>query len=212
MKKISFLLVYFLTPSIPVFLYLRSSGFILDSYSFSIVAGVYAFILLCNQFILAARPSPAVAALGLKGLLSFHSSMAFLVLALAVVHRALKMDVGFSFDTLQATLGAVVWWVFFFTMVFAVLFMANTFILKIEFFVKFKRFVMQSTHLTYNGARIVHNITVPAGIGILIHVVLASSSNFTANPSGLGYMVVWMLFSLLFYFGYRLKHRTNKGK
>lgn len=212
MKKFMFVLCYFLSPLIPLSLYLASAGFSVDTYTLSVVFGIFAFIFVCNQFLLASRPSFVVNAIGMKGLISFHSSAPLLILVFAGTHKILKELNGFGDDTVQATFGSVSWWTFAVVTVFTVLFMANTFWLKISLLKNIKDWVYKKTGLTYKGARLLHNVTVIAGFMILVHVFLASSSAFASNPVGFSIMAFWMLFSLSVYFSYRLKGRTVKGK
>ncbi len=206
MKKALFLAGYFLFPLVPVFLYVRSTGWGADSYTLSVVLGVYAFTLFGGQFFLASRPRIAVDALGLKGLLALHGTVPAIAIVLAVAHRFLKVANGFSPESLQAGLGGLSLALFAFAVVFAVLLMANTFWLKIGFLKSFKAWITRKTGLTYKGARLVH-ITVLAGIVLLVHVFLASSSHWSANPAGIGLLAIWMLFSLGSYARYRLKGR-----
>ncbi len=212
MKKTFFFAWFFLFPALPVFFYLKSSGSALDSYALSIILGVYAFMFICNQFILASRPSFAFNAVGVKGILALHSIMPFFILLLAGTHKLLKEANGFGDDTFQATFGAVAWWTFASVIVFTVLFMANTFVLKIDLLKKLKALVYKITGLTYKGSRLLHNVTVIAGAVILFHVFLASSSSFSVNMAGIVTMILYMVLSLGLYFSYRLKGRTVKGK
>jgi len=207
MKKALFLAGYFLFPLVPVFLYAGSAGSGMDSYTLSVAFGVYAFALFGGQFFLASRPRIAVDALGLKGLLALHGTVPALAVVLAVAHRFLKGANGFSLEGFQASLGGLSLALFAFAVIFAVLLMANTFWLKIAILKSFKAWFMQKTGLTYKGARLVHNVTVLAGIVLLAHVFLASSSHWSANPAGIGLLALWMLFSLGMYAGYRLKGR-----
>lgn len=207
MKKTLFLAGYFLFPLVPVFLYVRSTGWGADSYTLSVALGVYAFALFGGQFFLASRPRIAVDSLGMKGLLALHGTVPAIAIVLAVAHRFLKAANGFSLESLQARLGAVSLILVVFAIIFAVLLMANTFWLKLGFLKAFKAWFMQKTGLTYKGARFVHNVTVLAGIILLVHVFLASSSHWSANPAGIGVLALWMLYSLGMYAGYRLKGR-----
>jgi len=206
-KKALFLAGYFLFPLLPVFLYTASAGSGMDSYTLSVALGVYAFVLFGGQFFLASRPRIAVEALGLKGLLALHGMVPVIALILAAAHRILKEANGFSMEGLQASLGGLSLALFAFAIVFAVILMANTFVLKIAILKSFKAWFMQKTGLTYKGARLVHNVTVLAGIIVLVHVFLASSSHWSANPAGIGLLAIWMLFSLGSYARYRLKGR-----
>jgi len=212
MRKGVFFLSYFLVPVIPAFLYLRSLEGSMDSYSVSVALGIGAFIFICNQFILASRPAPAVKALGIRGLLAFHGTMPVCILAMAAAHKLLKELNGFYDDSFQATLGAVAWWTFAAVVVFTVMLMANTFWLRISFVKTLKSWVYKKIGLTYKGARILHNLTVAAGILLLFHVLLASSSNFGSNPAGIVFMGCWLLFSLVLYGRYKIKGVASSGK
>lgn len=212
MKKVAFFLCYFLSPLLPLIPYLGNTAGAPALYALSVFFGVYAFIMLCNQFILASRPKYAVAALGMKGLLSFHGTMPVVILTIAAIHRSLKMNVGFSMESPQAHLGTIVWVGLAFIVVFAVLFMAQTFWLRINTLKKLKAVIYAKTGLTYERARIVHNLTIVLGALILLHVLLASSSDSTINPVGMAVMILWMIGSLLVYLRYRLMGRTVKGR
>ncbi|HUW71501.1 MAG TPA: hypothetical protein VMX33_14840 [bacterium] len=207
MKRVMFLVVYFLTPVVPIVLYLWSVGTGFDSYSISVTLGITAFILLCNQFILASKPSFAVAALGAKRLQTMHSTVPAFILIFAGVHKILKESNGFSEDTLQSRFGAATWLLFAIVIISTVLFMANTFWFKLAIVKNFRAWVYATFKLSYKGARLMHNLTVLAAIMILVHVLLASSGSLAANPAGIAWMCVWMLLSLSMYGRYRMRGR-----
>lgn len=224
MKKTLFFIAYSVTPIPPIAAYLASVGEHSNAYALSVCCGVVAFILLCNQFILASRPRFAIEALGLKGLLSFHRAMPAIALALALIHRTLKIGLnpnskgtalvsglGFSDDTLQASLGSVVWWLFGILAVFSVLFMANMFFQKINFLKRFRAWIYAKTGLDYKAARAAHNVAIIAGIGILVHALLAGSSDIGKNPVGAIWLAAWMMLSLGLYVRYRIVNASKKG-
>ncbi|HRY74055.1 MAG TPA: hypothetical protein P5165_12600 [Spirochaetia bacterium] len=221
MKKTVFCLAYFLAPVPPAILYLWSLGWYLDAYSASVALGVFAFVFLSSQFILASRPRFAVEALGLKGLLSFHGTMPLVALLLAGAHRALKVGLapgsgregllaaglGFSEDTLQATLGAAAWWLFAAALLAAVLLLANTFWMRMGALKRFRAWAYAKLGLDYGRARLAHNLTVAAGLVVLAHAGLASSSDFSRNPAGAAWLLGWFALSLGLYLRYRLRGR-----
>jgi len=207
MKRVAFFVVYFLTPVVPIVLYMRSVGTGIDSYSVSVALGITAFILLCNQFMLASRPAFAVAALGTKKLVAMHSTVPVFIVMLAGVHKVLKELNGFSEDTLQASFGAATWVLFAIVIVSAVLFMANTFWFKLAVVQNFRKWVYATFKLTYKGARLLHNMTVLAAVLIMVHVLLASSGSFAANPAGIAWMCGWMALALVIYARYRMLGR-----
>ena len=209
MKKFFFFVCYFFLPLIPIFLYLTSIGSPFNSYVLSVILGIFAFIMICNQFLLATKPSFAVKSLGMKGLVLFHSTMPVCIVIVALAHKLLKESNGYSEESFQATFGSVAWWIFAVVIVFTVLFMANTFWLKLDMLKKLKTFVYEKTGLNYKSSRVLHNVTVIAGVVILIHVFLATSSSYTVNFAGIAVMACWMIFSLVLYLVYRLKGRKS---
>lgn len=224
MKKVLFHAAYFATPVIPIVLYQESLGWPGGVYSVSVALGVSAFVLLANQFFLASRPRFAVEALGLKGLLKFHGTMPALALFLASAHRVLKVGVapalgdgilgrglGYSADSLQATFGGAAFWLFAGLVVFTVLFMANTFWMRVGALKKAKEWVYAKTGLDYKRARLLHNASVVGALVVLVHALLASSSAFGANPVGAAWLGLWLLASLASYARYRLKGAAKAG-
>lgn len=206
MKRSLFLALYISSPLVPAVLYFLSVGGGIDEYTLSMILGIYAFILICNQLILASRPAFAMEALGLKGILALHGTAPFVILGIAGVHRFLKMAVGFSAETVQATFGTAAWWTFLLAAFFALLLLApiNHPVAK-----KLKDLMARSFKLDYKTARLFHNITLAASIAIMIHVLLASSSNFQANPIGTLWMIAWLSLALGMYLGYRLRGRKS---
>jgi predicted ferric reductase len=207
MKKVVFFLAYALTPVIPAFLYLRSLGQGFSSYTLSVVLGITAFTIICDQFILAARPGFAVKAVGAKTLLKMHQIMPVLALVLAGAHKLIKEANGFSDESFQASFGGIAWWTFAAVLVLTVLFMATTFLMKIKPLAGLKAFVQQKLGLGYKRLRVLHNITVAAALVLIVHVILASTSNFSANPVGMAWMIGWLALSLGLYLAYRIRGR-----
>jgi predicted ferric reductase len=211
MKKVIFIISYFLIPWIPLFFYTHAFSSPWDSYTLSVILGVYAFVMICNQFILAARPPLVLQIFGVRGLLSFHGTMPVLILLFALAHRTLKLLNGFSLDSLQAKLGMTVWLLLALLVVFAAIFMAQTFWLHWALVRRLREWVYRKLGLTYPRSRLFHNLTVLGGLIILVHVWLASTSDFATHGVGIALLTVWMLFSLVYYFGYRLNGRGKKG-
>ncbi|WP_304224319.1 hypothetical protein [Gracilinema caldarium] len=204
-----FLFWYILWPLIPLLFYLQSLESELNQYTLSVVLGLYSFIWLCNQFILAARPKLLVRIFGTKVLTVLHSVMPLVIIILTALHRMLKISYGFSPDTVQARLGAFAWWLYALVIIFTLFLMANTILMKVSPFKRFKDFVYAKTGLTYKRARLFHNITLIGAFALFAHISLASSSQFSHNPWGTGFLILWMLFSLVLYVRYRLRGRKS---
>lgn len=208
MARVAFFALYFLTPSVPASLYMRYAGGGAGTYSLSMLFGVVAFVLACNQFILATRPGLAVKALGLQGLLAFHGAMALAILALAVAHRFLKAAAGFTLDTPQAAAGLSALILFALASAVALLLLAKPLAAA---FARLRSWAALRLGLGYKAARAVHNLTVLAALALMVHVPLASSSALAANPWGVGWLAAWMVMSLGLYARYRLRGRTVRA-
>ncbi len=212
MRKVLVFALYFMIPGIPIFLYLSSLGGEFDSYSASVSLGIAAFVFICNQFILASRPAWALKVLGLKNLLAFHSTMPIFIIAMAATHKILKELNSYPDDTFQARLGAIAWWVFAAVIVFTILLMANTFWLKIPLLKNLKTWVYKKMKLSYKAVKLMHNITVLAGMLLMVHVFLSSSSGFSFNPGGIIFMGFWFFFSIVLYGKYKLGTLSSKER
>jgi predicted ferric reductase len=208
MKRTLFYIWYIVWPLIPLYFYLNSLGFEFNQYTVSVALGVFAFVWLSNQFLLAAKPALLTSILGTKGLLSLHSTMPVIILVMAGLHRILKVAYGFNPDSFQAVFGGFAWWLYAIVIVCTLLLMANTKLMKVPFIKAFKDLVYAKTFLNYKRARLLHNITVLGAFALLVHMALASSSQFSQNPWGLSFLLLWMLFSLALYLRYRLRGRT----
>jgi predicted ferric reductase len=128
-------------------------------------------------------------------------------LFLAGVHKLVKEASGFSDDTFQASFGSIAWWTMAAILAAAVLFMASTFLLKVKPLAAIRSFVQQKLGLGYKRLRVLHNISVAAALLLIVHVSLASTSSFAANPVGAAWMLAWMAFSLGLYLAYRIRGR-----
>lgn len=212
MKQSTFHLGFFLAPLVPVVFYLSANQAMYDSYSASILFGVYAFVLVCNQFYLASQPSWLVSLLGVKTIRALHGASPLLILLLSLIHATLKLSNGFTLTTNQALLGLVAFIFFFVGTVAALLFFANTLLTKRTKFSEFRTKAFAKTGLTYKKARAMHNLMVVAGLLVLFHVMMASTSSFSYNPWGMAILVTWMVYSLLSYATYRLYGRKTRGK
>ncbi|MHB0895922.1 MAG: hypothetical protein ACYC1A_00055 [Spirochaetales bacterium] len=211
MNKTMFYLAYFLSPLIPIIVYFLTLGIPFDLYALSVALGIAAFVFICNQFILASRPAWATKALGLKRLTRLHSTMPAVIVALAAIHESIKRLVGLNTESLQADFGAASLAVFIAVIVFTALFMVTTFWMKIDVLKKIRTWVYEKTGLDYKKARFLHNATIVAVPLLLSHVLLASSSRFSANPLGALILGGWMLLSLGSYIRYRINGRAVKA-
>jgi len=209
MNGFFFILVYLLSPAIPVAMIMSSIGGGLDAYSFSVLLGVYAFVLFCNQLILASRPRFAVSALGLKGLLAFHGAAPLFIIGIAFAHRMLKALAGFDLWTSQAILGLIVLLVFLLASVAAFLFLANIPGALGNRLRSLRAWADKTFRFGYKVSRAMHSITVVGLTALAVHVALASSVAISVNPLTAAWLAAWFLLSLGLYVRYRLLGRPT---
>lgn len=212
MKKALFYLGYLATFVVPLYFYYRSVGSYLDGYTASVLLGVGAFVLICDQFILAARPGFAVRALGQKGLLSLHRTAPAVLILIVAAHFTLKRVSGFGTTSIRALLGIAAFTILLALAAFAAVIMANTVLSRIGFLAAFKKHFTEHTGMTYKKARDLHNALVLVAVLVLIHALLASTADFSINPAGVSWLIFWFILSQGMYAWYRLNGRGGAEK
>jgi len=231
MKRIPFYFLYASTIVPPVLLYLLALGSPGTAYTLSMTLGVCSFMILANQFILASKPAFAVKALGMKGLLSLHSTMPIVAVLFAVAHRALKVGLveskvpasspiaarsrpviealrgglGFADDTSQTTPGSIALIVAIALSVVAVVFIANTVFMRIKPLADLKSWVYKKTGLSYRSFRLIHGLVVFSAVALIIHVAMATSGPTSRLPLGFAWSVAWMALALVVFARYKIK-------
>lgn len=211
MKQRLAYIVFFLAPIIPVIFYVIGAQAGFDGYGVSVVFGVYAFVLVCNQFYLATQPSFLLKLLSAKQIRNLHMSSPLVLLVLACAHLSLKLIVGFTLSTTQAIVGLAAFILFVLGVFSAMLLFANTLLTRKPAFTHLKNTIYSKTGLNLQKTKRLHTIMVPASLLILAHMLLASTSDFTYNPWGTAILTAWMVFCLLSYLTYWLRGRKHKG-
>jgi len=231
MKRTIFYFAYAATLAPPVLAYVIAQGSPGAAYSLSMALGASAFMVLANQFILASRPAFAVEALGIKGLLSFHSRMPIVAVVLAIAHRTLKVGLvaakvspddpfaarsrsliealrgglGFVDDTFQTLPGSFALLAAILISVVAVLFMANSVFMRIKPLAGLKARIYAKTGLSYRSFRLFHDLIVLAALSLLVHIALASSGPASGMPFAVGWSVAWMILALAMFARYKIR-------
>jgi predicted ferric reductase len=208
MSKRTLSALYSLSLFIPACFYLASKGWHLSGSGISAVLGVCAFVLVCNQLILASRPAPIVKALGQKGLRSLHSAMPAAIIVLAVAHRLIKASIGFDIESFQADLGAA-------ALVLIVVLSLLAFLLiatiggKLGDKLKALRAGLAGKPgISYKASRAVHAALALAVPLLCLHLFLASSADFSRNPLGSLWLAAYALFSIYLFLKYRISGRA----
>jgi len=207
MKKSGFVILWFCFPFFPSFLYMSSAGSPWGVYPLSIALGVYSYTLLAGQLFLISRPVWLQRILSVKEILTLHSAVPLIVLALSLVHRFLKESAGFSLETAQAIIGLASWFFLLLVIVAALLLLANTFITKNKFMKNIKDLVYSAFKLSYSKVRASHNMTVLLAAVLCVHVFLSSLSDVSFNPAGTFVLFAWTLFCFVSYIVYRIRGR-----
>lgn len=209
MKLAVFALAYAASLAVPAVLYLLPLGGFTGVYSVSVICGITAFTIFANQFILASRPAFLVAALGQKRLLALHQTLPVVGFAAAFAHRTIKEALGMDTENLQTALGGTALAVFVAAILAAAFLMANTFWMRWGPLKAARTAFQAKTGFSYKRMREIHNITVAAVVVVLAHALLASTSDFAANPAGASWMILWFVLSLGCYVRYRASGRKT---
>jgi predicted ferric reductase len=207
-NKKAFFALYVASLLVPACFYLGSKGWNLSGSGVSAVLGVCAFVLVCNQLILASRPPSIVAALGQKGLRSLHSLVPVIIIVLAVAHRLIKASIGFDVESFQADLGATGLFLIIALSLLAFLLIAAIGGKVGESLKALRSGLSKKPGISYKGSRAVHAalaLTVPL---LCLHFFLASSADFSRNPIGALWLAVYALFSLYLFVKYRISGRA----
>lgn len=212
MKKPAFYLAYLASFAVPLYFYYQSVGAYLDGYTASVLLGVSAFVLLCDQFFLASKPGFAVKALGAKGLLALHRTAPAALILIAAAHFTLKKAAGLETTSPQALLGIGAFSILLFLAAFAAVIMADTVLSRIGFLAAFKKWFNERTGMTYKKARDLHNTFVLVACLVLVHALLASTGDFGMNPIGVYWLIFWFVLSQGMYTRYRLTGRGGAEK
>ena len=207
MKTATFIAVYVASPLIPAAFYASSMSGTIDAYSASMILGVAAYILLCNQLILASRPAFVIEAIGAKGLAALHGSAPLAILAMAVAHRALKDYMGFDMGSAHAIIGLAALIMLFMATAAAAAFLAKPAGRAAEAIKAFRAKAAERLGLTYKTARALHGMVAAAVVALGAHALMASSSTLSGNPIGTVWLAVWTALSLFLYIRYRISGR-----
>lgn len=200
--RLFWLAVFFLSPMVPVMMYFHRQWYtFFHSWSYAMVAGIFAFGWINNQFILAARIKYFDRIFGLDRIMRFHGNMGIIIALLIVAHGALKSLYIFE-RNLQIILGVVATQIFMAVIVVSVLFFSSTFLMRLQPLRRLRRFSAQKLRMQYQHLRLFHNLSVVAGALVAGHVVLASSTAETLTRQIV--MGAWFGVALVLYVDHKI--------
>jgi predicted ferric reductase len=176
MKKCLITAVYFISPLIPgTILYFSDP----DKYSdhgvlAGMIFGVCAFTWLMAELIIIARIKYVEKDFGQDLLFRVHGFMAVTAILLSVAHKVIEESIYGSL--IVGFVGNITLYIFLFISLFALLFMANTFVSRFKKIVQLKIAAQGSAFFGYEFHRILHNLAVIGIIILYVHVMLTSSA------------------------------------
>lgn len=190
-EKYFWLLVYFLSPIIPIlFIYNSDTEKWSNTTNFiSMAAGVSAFVWLAYEFILSARPKFIEKCFGLDKFYIFHGLMAIVSLILVFIHKTLARGQGQNF---LKSVGGSAELLFTVIIVLALLFIGSTALLKIKFIANIKKFLIKYSIFKYNNQVVIHNLAIVAYVVMFIHILLAPAVKYDTKVQ-----VVFIIYFLL---------------
>jgi predicted ferric reductase len=196
------LAVFFLSPLVPIAMYFHRQWWtFFHSWSYAMVAGIFAFGWINNQFILAARIKYFDRIFGLDRIMRFHGNMGIIIALLIVAHAALKSLYIFE-RNLQIILGVLATQIFMAVIVVSVLFFSSTFLMRLQPLRRLRQFSARKLRLQYQHLRLFHNLSVVAAALVAGHVVLASSTAETLSRQIV--MAGWFGVALVMYVDHKI--------
>jgi len=202
LRKVIFLLIYFLSPIVPILTIYSSNP---TRYSdlnalIPMILGSAAFTWLVAEFILSARPKFIEKFFGLDKFYRFHGLMAVISLILAFIHKLIEQNAMGEFFTTEV--GDKALFLFIAISILSLLFMVDSIAAKIKPLFLLKKFLIKIKIAKYEYQVAIHNLTIVALIILLVHVLLTYSAKTNIAVS----LVYILYFSLGA--GFYLYHRV----
>lgn len=226
---------FFASPAVAIAIYAIRLHSFADVYFLSVALGLAAYTYLCNQFILAARPGFFLHSIGAKKLQVLHVSMPVLVLVLAALHRLLKLGLdagqggqpipaafpaafiaalghglGFRTGTTVAGFGRAAWWLLLVLAILSSLLFAKTFFLRFAPVRKLRNAAI-AHGFGEEKLRRGHAVMALAGLALLVHVLMSSSSAFSSNLAGVVWLLGYLAACVTFYAVTMIRHQRQTG-
>ncbi|MGK0467420.1 ferredoxin reductase family protein [Clostridium sp.] len=175
MKKMLWILLYFLSPALPVYFYIVQVAKNNNDLLFLIggALGICSYVFFVNQFIITARPKFIERNFGMDKMYRFHMVMAIVAFIFGLIHSQIK-DSYFR-DSFQTTLGSATLVIFGAIIVISTLLMINKLFFKIKIVDEVRNLLKKLIKPKHEFLIAVHNITVIGVCILLIHILLSES-------------------------------------
>lgn len=195
MKKAAFLSLYFLMPVILIVLIFFSNP---DKYSdiqylLPMATGAASYAFFMAEFILIARSKFIEKYFGLDKFYKFHAVMAVVALFLAYLHKETELVRRFS----GREFGENAFDIFLIIIILALIFMADTVVMKIKPLYSLRKFLEKIKLAKYEFQVFIHNLTVAGIVLLFVHVYLTTASKL--NPAVRTAYIVYFGLSICFY-------------
>ncbi|MGH4123708.1 MAG: ferredoxin reductase family protein [Clostridium sp.] len=210
-KKVFWLLMYFLAPVLPVYFYVVQASKGNNDFIFLLGGslGICSYVFFVNQFIIMARPKFIEKNFGMDKMYRFHMVMPLVAFILGLIHNQIKES--YFGDSFQTTLGSATLIIFGALIVIGILLMVNKLFLKVKIVDDVRNLLKKFLKLKHEFLVTVHNITVLGVCVLLVHILLSNSvkTNIPLEINLISYFVI----SLSLYFYHKvLKRNIAKSK
>lgn len=210
-KKIFWILLYFLSPILPIYLYIVQASKDNTNFIFLLggALGICSYVIFVNQFIITSRPKFIEKNFGMDKMYRFHMVMPLVAFIFGLIHNQIKES--YFNDSFQTTLGSATLIIFGVIIVVSMLLMINKLFIKIKIVDDVRNILKKFLKPKHEFLVTIHNITVVGICVLLVHILLSSSvkTNIPLEITLLAYFVI----ALSMYFYHKvLKRSIAKSK
>jgi len=198
-KKVFWILLYFLSPLLPVYFYVIQEAKSNSNFMFLLggALGICSYVFFVNQFIITARPKFIEKNFGMDKMYRFHMIMPLVAFILGFIHKQIKEN--YFGESFQTSLGDATLIIFAAIIVVSSLLMINKLFFKIKIVDDVRNVLKKNLKLKHEFLVTVHNITLIGVCILLVHILLSSSikSNIPLEITLMSYFVIAL--SMYFY-------------
>jgi len=208
-KKILFLLMYFLSPIVASIIYWIEEPLTYPepfnlAHRVGSVLGIISFIWMCFNIIIMAKFKAIESSFSLDWLNSFHMHMAINALILGTLHYPLLRIAG-ELDTMQTRTGNFGWASFVILMALAIIFMSNSLVGKIGKL----RVSVYNKKFKYSVNKVLHNLLMVSMSLIFVHTLISFTSVGSMVMRGVYFFFFGITFIGWFYHKLIRRFRAN---
>lgn len=210
LKKTLFLLLYFLSPLLPIL-----TVYSVDPERYSdlanlapLVLGCLAYTWLIMEFVISARPKWIELYFGLDRFYRFHATMALVAIVLVLFHKKLEEIV--MGESLVSKIGDLAMVTFAGITGLAVCFMTSRYLAKTKLFGNLKTFLTRYPLFQYENQRRIHNLALIGLVAMYVHVMMTMAARMAVAVQ-----LVYTLYFAIgagFYLYHKILRRFRKDR